>query len=123
MVLSGGRKQQLLAAAGQIKVDALVIDLDLPGERWEAVLGAPDRGFKRWLSLIVSGFAKRDTIEPLRGPRRQLLRALVSARAALEHDRLDCRALGEHACSGCRSRRGNVDAAAESTAPSVRGTS
>lgn len=81
IVLSGDRKEQLLAAAGTVKVDALVIDLSLLGERPEATLEELERAFKPELSLIVYAFAKWDLIERLRGTRRQLLRAPVSARS------------------------------------------
>lgn len=81
IVLSGDRKEQLLAAAGSVKVDALVIDLSLLGERPEATLEELERAFKPELSLIVYAFAKWDLIERLRGTRRQLLRAPVSARS------------------------------------------
>lgn len=81
VVLSGERKEQLLAAAGTVKVDALVVDLALLGERPEATLDELERAFKPELSLVVYAFAKWDLIERLRGPRRQLLRAPVSARS------------------------------------------
>jgi hypothetical protein len=81
VVLSGERKEQLLAAAGSVKVDALVIDLALLGETPEATLLELERAFKPELSLIVYAFAKWDLIERLRGGRRQLLRAPVSARS------------------------------------------
>ncbi len=81
VVLSGERKEQLLAAAGTVRVDALVVDLGLLGERPEAVLEELERAFNPELSLVVYAFAKWDLIERLRGPRRQLLRAPVSARS------------------------------------------
>lgn len=81
VVLSGERKEQLLAAAGTVNVDALVIDLGLLGDRPETVLEELERAFQPELSLIVYAFAKWDLIERLRGPRRQLLRAPVSARS------------------------------------------
>ncbi|SDD36716.1 hypothetical protein [Aquimonas voraii] len=81
VVLSGERKEQLLAAAGTVRVDALVVDLALLGEQPEAVLDELERAFNPELSLVVYAFAKWDLIERLRGPRRQLLRAPVSARS------------------------------------------
>lgn len=81
IVLSGERKEQLLAAAGQAKVDALVVDLALLGEQPEATLRELEQAFKPELCLIVYAFAKWSLIERLRGPGRQLLRAPVSARS------------------------------------------
>lgn len=81
VVLSGERKEQLLAAAGTVRVDALVVDLALLGEQPEAVLDELERAFNPELSLVVYAFAKWDLIERLRGARRQLLRAPVSARS------------------------------------------
>ncbi|MCG6118691.1 MAG: hypothetical protein MEQ07_10955 [Aquimonas sp.] len=81
IVLSGERKEQLLAAAGNIKVDALVVDLGLLGEQPETALRELEQAFKPELCLIVYSFAKWSLIEALRGPGRQLLRAPVSARS------------------------------------------
>ncbi|MFY8134440.1 MAG: hypothetical protein ACOVKS_05525 [Aquimonas sp.] len=81
LVLSADRREQFLAAAGSVRVDALVVDLTRLGERPEAVLEELERAFNPELSLVVYAFAKWELIERLRGPRGQLLRAPASAAA------------------------------------------
>lgn len=74
-------RAELLAAAGKVKVDALVADLDLLGESPEQAIAELERVLRPELTVIVYAFAKWDVIERLRGPQRQLMRAPVSARA------------------------------------------
>lgn len=74
-------RAELLAAAGKVKVDALVADLDLLGDNPEQAVSELERALRPELTVIVYAFAKWDVIERLRGPQRQLMRAPVSARA------------------------------------------
>ena len=74
-------RAELLAAAGKVKVDALVADLDLLGDNPEQAVSELARALRPELTVIVYAFAKWDVIERLRGPHRQLMRAPVSARA------------------------------------------
>lgn len=74
-------RAELLAAAGKVKVDALVADLDLLGDAPEQAIAEFERLLRPELTVIVYAFAKWDVIERLRGPQRQLMRAPVSARA------------------------------------------
>ncbi|MBK8070424.1 MAG: hypothetical protein IPK27_23265 [Rhodanobacteraceae bacterium] len=74
-------RAELLAAAGKVKVDALVADLDLLGDHPEQAIAEFERLLRPELTVIVYAFAKWDVIERLRGPQRQLMRAPVSARA------------------------------------------
>ncbi len=71
----------LLNAAGRVKVDALVADLALLGESPEIAIAELERALRPELTVIVYSFAKWELIERLRGPRRQLMRAPVSARS------------------------------------------
>lgn len=74
-------RAELLAAAGKVKVDALVADLDLLSDAPEQAIAEFERLLRPELTVIVYAFAKWDVIERLRGPQRQLMRAPVSARA------------------------------------------
>jgi hypothetical protein len=71
----------LLASAGKVKVDALVADLELLGANPEVALAEFERVLQPELTVIVYAFAKWEVIERLRGPRRQLMRAPISARS------------------------------------------
>lgn len=71
----------LLAAAGKVKVDALVADLALLGDAPEAMIVQLEQALKPELTVIVYSFAKWEVIDRLRGPQRQLMRAPVSARS------------------------------------------
>ena len=81
IVLATDQRQELLAAAGTVKVDALVADLALLGDAPDAAIAELEQALKPELTLIVYAFAKWEVIERLRGPNRQLMRAPVSARA------------------------------------------
>ncbi len=81
IVLGTDQRAVLLAAAGSVKVDALIADLSLLGEQPELAIAELERALKPELTLIVYSFAKWDLIERLRKSKRQLLRAPVSARA------------------------------------------
>lgn len=81
IVLTTDDRSTLLSAAGTVKVDALVVDLNLLGERPEAALSELERALKPELTVVVYSFAKWEVIESLRGAQRQLMRAPVSARA------------------------------------------
>lgn len=74
-------RAELLAAAGKVKVDALVADLELLGDHPDQAIAELERALRPELTVIVYAFAKWDVIERLRGPQRQLMRAPVSARA------------------------------------------
>jgi hypothetical protein len=71
----------LLANAGQVKIDALVADLDLLGANPELTISEFERVLRPELTVIVYAFAKWEVIERLRGPQRQLMRAPISARS------------------------------------------
>lgn len=81
IVLGTDKREVLIAAAGSVKVDALIADLALLGEQPELAIAELERALKPELTLIVYSFAKWDLIERLRKSKRQLLRAPVSARA------------------------------------------
>lgn len=81
IVLATDDRGVLLAAAGTVKVHALVADLALLGDDPEASIAQLEAAIKPELTLIVYSFAKWELIERLRAPNRQLLRAPVSARA------------------------------------------
>lgn len=81
VVLTTDDRSTLLAAAGKQKIDALVVDLTLLGDSPKAAIEELERALKPELTLIVYAFAKWDVIENLRGARRQLMRAPISARA------------------------------------------
>jgi hypothetical protein len=81
IVLATDRLDAVIAAAGNVRIDALVADLSLLGEDPEATLAELERVLQPELTLIVYAFAKWELIEQLRTPKRQLLRAPVSARA------------------------------------------
>jgi len=71
----------LLASAGKIQVDALVTDLELLGANPELTIAEFERVLRPELTVIVYAFAKWEVIERLRGPKRQLMRAPISARS------------------------------------------
>jgi len=81
IAIATDRRDELLAAAGSVKVDTLVVDLALLGESPDEAIAELERALKPELSLIVYAFAKWELVERLRGPKRQLMRAPVSARA------------------------------------------
>ncbi len=82
VVLASDQFSALIAQAGKVKVDALVVDLALLGDVPEQMIGELERALRPELTLIVYSFAKWDTIERLRnGQKRQMLRAPVSARS------------------------------------------
>lgn len=71
----------LLASAGKVQVDALVTDLELLGANPEVTIAEFERVLRPELTVIVYAFAKWEVIERLRGPKRQLMRAPISARS------------------------------------------
>ena len=71
----------LLASAGNVKVDALVADLGLLGDNPEVMIAEFEGVLRPELTVIVYTFAKWEVIERLRGPKRQLMRAPISARS------------------------------------------
>ena len=81
IVVATDRREDLVAAAGTTKVDALVADLALLGADPARAVAELEQALKPELTLIVYAFAKWDLIESLRRPNRQLMRAPVSARA------------------------------------------
>ena len=82
IALASDQFSVLIAEAGQVKIDALVVDLALLGDLPDHMIGELERALKPELTLIVYSFAKWETIERLRGgQKRQMLRAPVSARA------------------------------------------
>lgn len=81
VVLSTTDRATLLAGAGKQQIDALVADLELLGPSPEATLAEFERVLNPELTVIVYAFAKWEVIERLRGPKRQLMRAPISARA------------------------------------------
>lgn len=74
-------RSELLAAAGTVKVDALVADLALLGDSPDAAIAELESALKPELTVIVYAFAKWEVVERLRSANRQLMRAPVSARA------------------------------------------
>ena len=81
MALATDKHEELLAAAGSVKIDALVADLALLGDAPDRAIAELEAALKPELTLIVYAFAKWEVIERLRAPNRQLMRAPVSARA------------------------------------------
>ena len=82
IALAGDQFSVLMAGAGKVKIDALVVDLALLGDVPDQMLGELERVLRPDLTLIVYSFAKWETIERLRaGQKRQMLRAPVSARS------------------------------------------
>ena len=81
VALATDRHEDLLAAAGVVKIDALVADLALLGDAPDRAIAELEAALKPELTLIVYAFAKWEVIERLRAPNRQLMRAPVSARA------------------------------------------
>jgi hypothetical protein len=81
VALATDDRAKLLAAAGSIKVDALVVDLALLGEAPERSIIELETALRPELTVIVYAFAKWELIDRLRGPQRQLMRAPVSARS------------------------------------------
>ncbi len=82
VALSSDQAPVLIASAGRMKIDALVVDLSLLGDSPEQMIGQLERALQPELTLIVYAFAKWETIECLRGnQKRQMLRAPVSARS------------------------------------------
>jgi hypothetical protein len=81
VALATDDRNTLLAAAGKVKVDALVADLALLGDAPEAMIVQLEQALKPELTVIVYSFAKWEVIDRLRGPQRQLMRAPVSARS------------------------------------------
>lgn len=75
------QRAELMAAAGTVKVDALVADLALLGDSPDEAIAELESALKPELTLIVYAFAKWEVVERLRRPNRQLMRAPVSARA------------------------------------------
>ncbi len=81
IALATDQRDELLQAAGSVKIDALVADLALLGDAPEEAIAELEKALKPELTLIVYAFAKWDLVERLRRPSRQLMRAPVSARA------------------------------------------
>ncbi len=82
VALASDQFSVLMAQAGKVKIDALVVDLALLGDMPDQMIAELERALRPELTLIVYSFAKWDTIERLRsGQKRQMLRAPVSARS------------------------------------------
>jgi len=81
LAIATDQRSELLAAAGSIKIDALVADLALLGDSPDEAIEELEDALKPQLTLIVYAFAKWEVVERLRRPNRQLMRAPVSARA------------------------------------------
>ncbi len=82
IALASDQFSVLMAGAGKVKIDALVVDLALLGDLPDQMLGELERALRPELTLVVYSFAKWETIERLRaGQKRQMLRAPVSARS------------------------------------------
>ncbi len=81
LAIATDQRSELLAAAGSVKIDALVADLALLGDAPDEAIAELESALKPELTLIVYAFAKWEVVERLRRPNRQLMRAPVSARA------------------------------------------
>jgi hypothetical protein len=81
IALATDKREELLAAAGSVKVDALVADLALLGDQPEKAISELENALRPELTVVVYAFAKWEVVERLRRPNRQLMRAPVSARA------------------------------------------
>jgi len=82
VALASDQYAVLMAGAGGVKIEALVVDLGLLGDSPEQMMDELERVLNPELTLIVYSFAKWETIERLRGnQKRQMLRAPVSARS------------------------------------------
>lgn len=81
IVLATDDRRVLLEAAGSTRIDVLVADLALLGSDPHPSISELEAALKPELTVIVYAFAKWETIETLRRPNRQLMRAPVSARA------------------------------------------
>lgn len=81
IALASADARELIKAATSTRVDALVADLALLGDQPQVALEQLERALQPELTVVVYAFAKWELIEALRGPKRQLLRAPVSARA------------------------------------------
>lgn len=81
VAIATDQRSELLAAAGKVKIDALVADLALLGDSPDDAIAELENALKPELTVIVYAFAKWEVVERLRRANRQLMRAPVSARA------------------------------------------
>ncbi len=81
IAIATDKRSELLDAARTIKVDALVADLALLGDSPDEAIAELEAALNPELTLIVYAFAKWEVVERLRRPKRQLMRAPLSARA------------------------------------------